>query len=55
MQESQTTFIKELLTDNKVVGKELTQQNLRDLWHLLKYLNGLPHLPLVYKPNSLQL
>jgi hypothetical protein len=110
MQESQMTFIKELLTDNKVVEKEHnpdrtdlmtsrkfetpltevehsqfrsvlqgigyidtrcdiafvviylqsyrnepTQQDLRDLWHLLKYINGLSHLPLVYKPNSHQL
>jgi hypothetical protein len=110
LEESQPTFIKELLTYNKVVGKERnpsrtdllttrkfdtplgekehsqfrsvlqgigyidtrcvvafvvshlqsyqnepTQQDLRDLWHLLKYLNGLPHLPLIYKPNSHQL
>jgi hypothetical protein len=31
---------------------ELTQQTLRDLWHLLRYLKGLHHLPLVYKPDS---
>jgi hypothetical protein len=107
VEESQTTFILELLKANKVTGKERnparttlltareypkllndaehsqfrsvlqgigyidtrcdvafvvshlqsesTQQDLRDLWHLLRYLNGLPHLPLVYKPNSHQL
>jgi hypothetical protein len=34
---------------------EPTQQDLRDLWHLLRYLNRLPHIPLVYKPESHQL
>jgi hypothetical protein len=34
---------------------ESKQQDLRELWHLLKYLNRLPHLPLVYKPTSHQL
>jgi hypothetical protein len=31
------------------------QQDLMDLWHLLRYLNRVPHLPLVFKPTDCEL
>jgi hypothetical protein len=62
VQESYTAFILELLKASKVTGRSAilhaqlySQQDLHDLWRLLRYLNGIPHLPLVYKPNSHQL